>query len=180
MAKYDITYSCGHSATIQLYGKTEEREKKIKWLESEGFCPECYKKYQREEAARKAAEILEAAGITFPELTGTEKQIEYAKNLRNAYIADEGKEIIFYAENDKLLKDHHDELSTAFKVFDSALKIYNTKCDLIRIALHETDAGTVITALRDGGKDTWHICEKFYNDIQKAMARLAENQNESK
>ena len=23
MAKYDITYSCGHSATIQLYGKNE-------------------------------------------------------------------------------------------------------------------------------------------------------------
>ena len=169
MAKYDITYSCGHSATIQLYGKTEEREKKIKWLESEGFCPECYKKYQREEA-----------GITFPELTGTEKQIEFASNLRNAYIADEGKEIIFYAENDKLLKDHHDELSAAFKVFDNALKIYNTKCDLIRIALNETDAGTVITALRDGGKDTWHICEKFNIDIKKAMARLAENQNESK
>ena len=28
--KYTLTYSCGHTGTVQLYGKTEERERKIK------------------------------------------------------------------------------------------------------------------------------------------------------
>ena len=42
--KYTLTYSCGHTGTVQLYGKTEERERKIKYYEEYGLCPECYKK----------------------------------------------------------------------------------------------------------------------------------------
>lgn len=42
--KYTVTYSCGHTGTVQLYGKTEERERKIKYYEEYGLCPECYKK----------------------------------------------------------------------------------------------------------------------------------------
>ena len=32
--KYDITYSCGHTGTVELYGKTSERESKIRWYET--------------------------------------------------------------------------------------------------------------------------------------------------
>lgn len=38
--KYDITYTCGHTATVELYGPTQERERKIAWLESIE-CPDC-------------------------------------------------------------------------------------------------------------------------------------------
>ena len=48
--KYDITYSCGHAGTVELYGKTSDRESKIRWYETTAVCPECYKK-QQEEAA---------------------------------------------------------------------------------------------------------------------------------
>ena len=34
--KYTLTYSCGHTGTVQLYGKTEERERKIKYYEEYG------------------------------------------------------------------------------------------------------------------------------------------------
>ena len=32
MAKYDVTYACGHTETVNLYGKTSERERKIYWM----------------------------------------------------------------------------------------------------------------------------------------------------
>lgn len=38
--KYIINYSCGHSGTVQLFGKTADRERKVKWLETQ-ICPAC-------------------------------------------------------------------------------------------------------------------------------------------
>ena len=52
MAKYNITYSCGHEGTVQLFGKSEERERKIKYYEEFGLCTECYKKQKQEENAK--------------------------------------------------------------------------------------------------------------------------------
>ena len=52
MAKYNITYSCGHEGTVQLFGKNEERDRKIKYYEEFGLCPECYKKQKQEEDAK--------------------------------------------------------------------------------------------------------------------------------
>ncbi len=72
MAKYTITYKCGHTAEVQLYGKHEERERKIKWYATIN-CPDCEVKEQRE--------IAEKAGL--PQLTGSEKQINWAIALRN-------------------------------------------------------------------------------------------------
>jgi len=86
MAKYDITYSCGHSDTIQLYGKTKDREWKIANEESK-LCPDCWKKQRDEERAKanaEAAEANKAAGL--PELEGTEKQISWAETIRKSMI----------------------------------------------------------------------------------------------
>lgn len=44
MAKYDVTYSCGHAGVVELFGKEKDRQNKIQWYESDGLCPECYKK----------------------------------------------------------------------------------------------------------------------------------------
>lgn len=72
MAKYKITYKCGHTAEVQLYGKYADREKKIAWYATIN-CPDCDASEQREKA--------EAAGL--PQLTGSEKQIAWANRLRN-------------------------------------------------------------------------------------------------
>lgn len=69
--KYDILHSCGHVTTVQLYGKAELREKKQQSLEKE-ICDECFK--------RQETQKDEAKG--YPELTGTQKQINWAKKLR--------------------------------------------------------------------------------------------------
>lgn len=56
--KYDVKYACGHgSHTIELYGKSVERERKIKWYESNVVCPECYKLQKQQEAQAKGLEL---------------------------------------------------------------------------------------------------------------------------
>ena len=47
--KYEVTYSCGHTGTVQLYGKTDERERKISYYKEYGLCSVCYKKQKQEE-----------------------------------------------------------------------------------------------------------------------------------
>lgn len=69
--KYEVTMSCGHKKTVELFGKTEDREKKIKWLENWGLCSKC----REEEEMEKAKDL--------PPLTGTEKQVRWAIQIRN-------------------------------------------------------------------------------------------------
>lgn len=75
MAQYDIQYRCGHVICEQLYGKTSERQRRIEDAQYR-LCPDCY----RAEQLAKATETNEAAGL--PALTGTEKQITWAEQIR--------------------------------------------------------------------------------------------------
>lgn len=81
--KYDVTYTCGHVATIQLYGKTAERESRIKYLEGNCVCPECYKAQkdaERKAENEKSAEAAKARGMQ--ELSGSPKQVAWANTIR--------------------------------------------------------------------------------------------------
>ena len=35
--KYEVTFSCGHTSTVDLVGKGEDRKRKIKWYEDPYF-----------------------------------------------------------------------------------------------------------------------------------------------
>lgn len=37
MAKYTVKFSCGHEATIELFGKDVDRKRKIAYLEESGI-----------------------------------------------------------------------------------------------------------------------------------------------
>lgn len=83
MAKYPITYSCGHNGTVVLFGRSADREQRLKWYESVGLCPECYAaqcQQKREIAGQIASLWADAQGI--PPLTGTDKQIAWAEVIR--------------------------------------------------------------------------------------------------
>lgn len=41
--KYYVTFSCGHSDNVELFGKTADRERKIDYYKNYGVCPECYR-----------------------------------------------------------------------------------------------------------------------------------------
>lgn len=97
MAKYNVTYSCGHSDTVQLYGPGRDRERKIEWMEESGLCPDCYKakmQAQRDaahkEAGEKAASYL-STRPDLPALVGSEKQIAWANTIRAGILADAEK-----------------------------------------------------------------------------------------
>lgn len=57
MAKYTVQMSCGHEETVELLGKTADRERKIEYCKSEGLCRECYKKMMQKQS--------EAEGLIF-------------------------------------------------------------------------------------------------------------------
>lgn len=81
MAQYDITYQCGHVIREQLYGKTSERQRRMEDAQYR-LCPECY----RAEQIAKATEANESAGL--PALTGSEKQITWAEQIRAKLMAE--------------------------------------------------------------------------------------------
>lgn len=58
--KYSVKFSCGHEATVQLFGPTKERNRKIEWFEEQGLCPACYA------AAKEAEKAKGCAARTMP------------------------------------------------------------------------------------------------------------------
>ncbi len=75
MAKYTINHTCGHQVTVQLFGKYDERERRIQYLETLE-CEECRK--AKANAAAEAAKELRGLA----ELTGSEKQVAWANTIR--------------------------------------------------------------------------------------------------
>lgn len=74
MAKYHVTYSCGHDGEVNLLGPHAERERKLAWYQEVAVCPDCYRARQQAEAAKITEGLVE--------LTGTEKQVAWANDLR--------------------------------------------------------------------------------------------------
>lgn len=77
MAKYTITYDCGCTREVQLFGAHDARERRIKWLETQ-TCPDC----QHEAENAHAEKAKEARGLA--DLTGSEKQVAWANSIREA------------------------------------------------------------------------------------------------
>ena len=75
MAKYTITYKCGHTEEMQLFGKMNDRDRKRAWYATQN-CPEC-----KAAAARAAAK---ERGLV--ELEGTAKQIVWAEQIRDKFL----------------------------------------------------------------------------------------------
>ena len=87
MAKYLITHICGHEEKQQIFGTNThgERQRKADWLAST-LCSTCYK---AERDAQRKAEIAETeAANALPELVGSEKQISWAKDIRQKMLQD--------------------------------------------------------------------------------------------
>ena len=79
MAKYQVTYKCGHTIEMQLFGKIADRESKIEWYRNNCECPDC-KRNSHAEENRKASEQAQSLGLVA--LQGSEKQIAWAETIR--------------------------------------------------------------------------------------------------
>lgn len=82
MAQYSVTYSCGHTSTKQLFGKETDRQRYIAWAADRGVCTDC--------AAVNASQAVEALETEhgLPPMTGSEKQIAWARTIRATKITD--------------------------------------------------------------------------------------------
>lgn len=55
--KYNIKCSCGHEDTVELFGKTADREKRIAYLEKHGICRHCWELAQNERSSEGCEEV---------------------------------------------------------------------------------------------------------------------------
>lgn len=78
MAKYTVTYACGHTGTVDLVGKMSRREWILSQMEKE-ICPDCLAEQRRLENMKAAEENKK---LNLPELSGSEKQILWAEQIR--------------------------------------------------------------------------------------------------
>lgn len=76
MAKYSVTYSCGHTETKELYGAESERRSYIEWAAKSGSCAACA------QAEKAGADLATEAEYDLPELTGSDKQVAWARKIR--------------------------------------------------------------------------------------------------
>lgn len=82
MSKYTITRACGHTESVQIYGKVSERDR-LASHEERKDCAECYQAKQaaaRLAATNAAAESAKSAGL--PVMDGSEKQVAWAETIR--------------------------------------------------------------------------------------------------
>ncbi|OPY01467.1 MAG: hypothetical protein A4E60_01704 [Syntrophorhabdus sp. PtaB.Bin047] len=81
MAKYDVTFSCGHTGEVTLFGPHRGREERIQWLEDEGDCPDCLAE-KRRRLARETEKACTELHPRLAALSGTDRQIAWAQTLR--------------------------------------------------------------------------------------------------
>ena len=93
--KYDVKCSCGHEETVELFGKSCDRDKKISYIEKYGMCKACKEAARIAEAAKKAAD----GGLVEIEMTYREYKLNYSDNktVPGSYNADD-KTIKVYAK----------------------------------------------------------------------------------
>ena len=136
-----VTFSCGHTGEVQLFGSSKDRERKIKWYEESALCPECYKKQQEEIGKELAAEY------NLPEITGvSDKQIAFAETLRGRYLTS-------YSINElKKLTEIMHELRTEHRAeLDAMLaKLGQTEDEFFAQRSHKRGLGKAYTVLTTG------------------------------
>lgn len=83
MAKYEVNFSCGHTETIELFGKVKDRERKIAYYEECGCCSACYSEKKRIEMEVKAEkEGLECVEMHYGEY---KRNYEDCKTVPGSY-----------------------------------------------------------------------------------------------
>jgi hypothetical protein len=94
--KYNVKFSCGHKETVQLFGKTSDRERRIKYFEEQGLCSECYKEQKKIDAEIEA----EKAGLVVKDMSYREYKQNYAdcKTVPGSYNGETKSIKVYIAE----------------------------------------------------------------------------------
>lgn len=126
MAKYEVKMACGHIHTVELFGKASDRERKIKWLEENGICPDCKAK----EAARGCEEIEMHYGEY-------KKNYSNCKTKPNSYNA-ETKTVVVYVPIEEPVEETNPE--------EQAI---NAMCEIFEVKKSDTDYNNFVKMCKD-------------------------------
>lgn len=155
MAKYEITHTCGHLQTHQIYGPNTRGQRAYQARQLAARPCDTCTRATRDQVSAAATEMAQAAG--WPTLTGTPRQIAWAQTLRADVLA------ALIAE----LADHP-QIPDAIR--EEVVDLYT------RVALREQDAGWWITsfARRGTGRPAAIIVGRFAAADRAALAALRE------
>ena len=113
IARFDMTcYSCGKLFEVRREKQNRSDANAYEaWAKQTGMlCPDCYRKYMRDQEDSVVSDALHKNGITLPDLTGvSEKQIAYAQSVRSRMLR---KNIVYidiyaiYLQNSKKLSTY--------------------------------------------------------------------------
>lgn len=106
MAKYEVTFNCNHTATVELYGPTEMRRKRIQRMEAQP-CYACQRKKQIEAIGKWEEEM------DLPDLIGSPKQIAWARRLRYSVLS-QAEENFNLPQYEKILDVFSSQVSVRF------------------------------------------------------------------
>lgn len=106
MGKYDVTFSCGHEATVTLFGKIKDREKRIEWYKDHGVCPECYGKLKAEHLEAKMARRSDKVEMSYKEY---KNKYDRCKTVPGSY-NEKTKTVVVYVDKRLKMKEELMEL----------------------------------------------------------------------
>jgi len=88
MSKHTISHACGHDVVTTLTGNKNDRARRERYLETT-LCSECYRAKSIADSKAAAAAATTAVGKlwTLPALTGSERQVSWANDLRITALA---------------------------------------------------------------------------------------------
>lgn len=164
MAKYTVTFSCGHEGTVELFGKTAEREKKIDYFEKNGLCHECYKKKMEE--ASKAEGLVFNASI-LPRVASSD-----GSYLLNVWFSGDTKPC---KDSIKAMGYRWSELETTTESMLSA----NSSLFWNKVVKAD-DVKVEVEAAQKLGVTTFRVSQKFWNKVDCQIAAKAKKEWEEK
>ena len=101
--KYTVEMSCGHKEEINLIGKIEEREKKIRYYKQYGLCKKCYAEKINRDNSNGCNEVK----MTYADYKNLCP--EY-KTKRNSYCADDKTVVVYVPVGDRSMNIDIDDL----------------------------------------------------------------------
>lgn len=164
MAKYTVTYSCGHEGVVELFGKVAEREKKIAYFERSGLCCECYKKKMRETA--KAEGLVFNASI-LPRVSSSD----------GSYLLN-----VWFSGDTKPLKDDIKAMGYKWGELETTTEsMLSVNSSLFWNKVVKADSVKVeVEAAKELGVTTFRVSQKFWNTIDCQIAAKAKKEWEEK
>ena len=125
--KYIVDMSCGHKGEVNLIGKNEEREKKIRYYKQYGLCKNCYAEKINQDNSNGCNEIK------MPYADYKNLCPEY-KTKRNSYCTDDKTVVVYVPVGDRSMNidiDAYDD------VIDMLYKIGTTPVEEVNWTLEE-------------------------------------------